>query len=142
MVKFQSEIYEYVYDEHANILEKKVKIADKTYEYAYKYEYDAYGRIETETALRNQKVRYVEKYLYSNDGLLQQVKQFNSSGECTRTDTYTYVYYGTERVRTEEGLAEHGSANQLMKKPKKNPKRHMRRSKCPAATARRCSTRA
>lgn len=88
------EIYEYVYDEHANILEKKVKIADKTYEYAYKYEYDAYGRIETETALRNQKVRYVEKYLYSNDGLLQQVKQFNSSGECTRTDTYTYAYAG------------------------------------------------
>ena len=136
------EIYEYVYDEHANILEKKVKIADKTYEYAYKYEYDAYGRIETETALRNQKVRYVEKYLYSNDGLLQQVKQFNSSGECTRTDTYTYAYYGTERVRTEEGLAEHRERmNQLIEEAQKNPKRHMRRSS-PEATARRCSTRA
>lgn len=118
------EIYEYVYDEHANILEKKVKIADKTYEYAYKYEYDAYGRIETETALRNQKVRYVEKYLYSNDGLLQQVKQFNSSGECTRTDTYTYVYYGTERVRTEEGLAEHRERmNQLIEEAQKEPEK-------------------
>ena len=118
------EIYEYVYDEHANILEKKVKIADKTYEYAYKYEYDAYGRIETETALRNQKVRYVEKYLYSDDGLLQQVKQFNSSGECTRTDTYTYVYYGTERVRTEEGLAEHRERmNQLIEEAQKEPEK-------------------
>ena len=118
------EIYEYVYDEHANILEKKVKIADKTYEYAYKYEYDAYGRIETETALRNQKVRYVEKYLYSNDGLLQQVKQFNSSGECTRTDTYTYAYYGTERVRTEEGLAEHRERmNQLIEEAQKEPEK-------------------
>lgn len=118
------EIYEYVYDEHANILEKKVKIADKTYEYAYKYEYDAYGRIETETALRNQKVRYVEKYLYSNDGLLQQVKQFNSSGECTRTDTYTYVYYGTERVRTEEGLAEHRERmNQLIEEAQKRTRK-------------------
>lgn len=118
------EIYEYVYDEHANILEKKVKIADKTYEYAYKYEYDAYGRIETETALRNQKVRYVEKYLYSNDGLLQQVKQFNSSGECTRTDTYTYAYYGTERVRTEEGLAEHRERmNQLIEEVQKEPEK-------------------
>lgn len=118
------EIYEYVYDEHANILEKKVKIADKTYEYAYKYEYDAYGRIETETALRNQKDRYVEKYLYSNDGLLQQVKQFNSSGECTRTDTYTYVYYGTERVRTEEGLAEHRERmNQLIEEAQKEPEK-------------------
>lgn len=118
------EIYEYVYDEHANILEKKVKIADKTYEYAYKYEYDAYGRIETETALRNQKVRYVEKYLYSDDGLLQQVKQFNSSGECTRTDTYTYAYYGTERVRTEEGLAEHRERmNQLIEEAQKEPEK-------------------
>ena len=118
------EIYEYVYDEHANILEKKVKIADKTYEYAYKYEYDAYGRIETETALRNQKVRYVEKYLYSNDGLLQQVKQINSSGECTRTDTYTYAYYGTERVRTEEGLAEHRERmNQLIEEAQKEPEK-------------------
>ena len=118
------EIYEYVYDEHANILEKKVKIADKTYEYAYKYEYDAYGRIETETALRNQKVRYVEKYLYSNDGLLQQVKQFNSSGECTQTDTYTYAYYGTERVRTEEGLAEHRERmNQLIEEAQKEPEK-------------------
>ena len=118
------EIYEYVYDEHANILEKKVKIADKTYEYAYKYEYDAYGRIETETALRNQKVRYVEKYLYSNDGLLQQVKQFNSSGECTRTDTYTYAYYSTERVRTEEGLAEHRERmNQLIEEAQKEPEK-------------------
>ena len=118
------EIYEYVYDEHANILEKKVKIADKTYEYAYKYEYDAYGRIETETALRNQKVRYVEKYLYSNDGLLQQVKQFNSSGECTRTDTYTYAYYGTERVHTEEGLAEHRERmNQLIEEAQKEPEK-------------------
>lgn len=118
------EIYEYVYDEHANILEKKVKIADKTYEYAYKYEYDAYGRIETETALRNQKVRYVEKYLYSNDGFLQQVKQFNSSGECTRTDTYTYAYYGTERVRTEEGLAEHRERmNQLIEEAQKEPEK-------------------
>lgn len=118
------EIYEYVYDEHANILEKKVKITDKTYEYAYKYEYDAYGRIETETALRNQKVRYVEKYLYSNDGLLQQVKQFNSSGECTRTDTYTYAYYGTERVRTEEGLAEHRERmNQLIEEAQKEPEK-------------------
>lgn len=118
------EIYEYVYDEHANILEKKVKIADKTYEYAYKYEYDAYGRIETETALRNQKVRYVEKYLYSNDGLLQQVKQFNSSGECTRIDTYTYAYYGTERVRTEEGLAEHRERmNQLIEEAQKEPEK-------------------
>lgn len=118
------EIYEYVYDEHANILEKKVKIADKTYEYAYKYEYDAYGRIETETALRNQKVRYVEKYLYSDDGLLQQVKQFNSSGECTRIDTYTYAYYGTERVRTEEGLAEHRERmNQLIEEAQKEPEK-------------------
>lgn len=118
------EIYEYVYDEHANILEKKVKIADKTYEYAYKYEYDTYGRIETETALRNQKVRYVEKYLYSDDGLLQQVKQFNSSGECTRTDTYTYAYYGTERVRTEEGLAEHRERmNQLIEEAQKEPEK-------------------
>lgn len=118
------EIYEYVYDEHANILEKKVKIADKTYEYAYKYEYDAYGRIETETALRNQKVRYVEKYLYSDDGLLQQVKQFNSSGECTQTDTYTYAYYGTERVRTEEGLAEHRERmNQLIEEAQKEPEK-------------------
>lgn len=118
------EIYEYVYDEHANILEKKVKIADKTYEYAYKYEYDAYGRIETETALRNQKVRYVEKYLYSDDGLLQQVKHFNSSGKCTQTDTYTYVYYGTERVRTEEGLAEHRERmNQLIEEAQKEPEK-------------------
>ena len=122
--EISAEIYEYVYDEHANILEKKVKIADKTYEYAYKYEYDAYGRIETETALRNQKVRYVEKYLYSNDGLLQQVKQFNSSGECTRTDTYTYAYYGTERVRTEEGLAEHRERmNQLIEEAQKEPEK-------------------
>ena len=122
--EISAEIYEYVYDEHANILEKKVKIADKTYEYAYKYEYDAYGRIETETALRNQKVRYVEKYLYSNDGLLQQVKQFNSSGECTRTDTYTYAYYGTERVRTEEGLDEHRERmNQLIEEAQKEPEK-------------------
>lgn len=136
------EIYEYVYDEHANILEKKVKIADKTYEYAYKYEYDAYGRIETETALRNQKVRYVEKYLYSDDGLLQQVKQFNSSGECTQTDTYTYAYYGTERVRTEEGLAEHRERmNQLIEEAQKEPEKTYTTLK-PGSNGQRCSTRA
>jgi len=140
-----TETREYTYDEYDNML--KMKISDGMYEreYTYKYEYDVYGRIETKTELKNQEVIYKAEYFYDDNGILWKIKYdkyFNNDEKNTWIDTYTYAYYGTERVRTEEGLAEHRERmNQLIEEAQKEPERHMRRSS-QAATARRCSTRA
>ena len=121
-------LYEYEYDENGDRLtmtdnnESTLEVSRGKCEY--KYVYDEYGRIKTRTKSLRNEVIDSEEYSYGDDGLLQQVKQFNSSGECTRTDTYTYAYYGTERVRTEEGLAEHRERmNQLIEEAQKEPEK-------------------
>ena len=102
----------------------KYKAGGQKQKYEYQYVYDKYGRIKTRTLLKEKEARSKTEYLYGNDGLLQQVKHFEDSGQCTRTDTYTYAYYGTERVRTEEGLAEHRERmNQLIEEAQKEPEK-------------------
>lgn len=102
----------------------KYKAGGQKQEYEYQYVYDKYGRKKTRTLSEGKEVRGKIEYLYSDDGLLQQVKHLDSSGKCTQTDTYTYVYYGTERVRTEEGLAEHRERmNQLIEEAQKEPEK-------------------
>ena len=113
---------EYWYDENDNII--KYKFGGQKREYEYQYVYDKYGREKTRTLSDGKEVQGKVEYLYGDDGLLQQVKHFDSSGKCTQTDTYTYVYYGTERVRTEEGLAEHRERmNQLIEEAQKEPEK-------------------
>lgn len=122
-----TETREYTYDEYDNML--KMKISDGMYEreYTYKYEYDAYGRIETKTELKNQEVIYKAEYFYGDNGILWKIKYdkyFNNDEKNTWIDTYTYAYYGTERVRTEEGLAEHRERmNQLIEEAQKEPEK-------------------
>lgn len=122
-----TETREYTYDEYDNML--KMKISDGMYEreYTYKYEYDVYGRIETKTELKNQEVIYKAEYFYDDNGILWKIKYdkyFNNDEKNTWIDTYTYVYYGTERVRTEEGLAEHRERmNQLIEEAQKEPEK-------------------
>lgn len=122
-----TETREYTYDEYDNML--KMKISDGMYEreYTYKYEYDAYGRIETKTELKNQEVIYKAEYFYDDNGILWKIKYdkyFNNDEKNTWIDTYTYAYYGTERVRTEEGLAEHRERmNQLIQEAQKEPEK-------------------
>lgn len=122
-----TETREYTYDEYDNML--KMKISDGMYEreYTYKYEYDAYGRIETKTELKNQEVIYKAEYFYDDNGILWRIKYdkyFNNDEKNTWIDTYTYAYYGTERVRTEEGLAEHRERmNQLIEEAQKEPEK-------------------
>lgn len=122
-----TETREYTYDEYDNML--KMKISDGMYEreYTYEYEYDAYGRIETKTELKNQEVIYKAKYFYDDNGILWKIKYdkyFNNDEKSTWIDTYTYAYYGTERVRTEEGLAEHRERmNQLIEEAQKEPEK-------------------
>ena len=122
-----TETREYTYDEYDNML--KMKISDGMYEreYTYKYEYDAYGRIKTKTELKNQEVIYKAEYFYDDNGILWKIKYdkyFNNNEKNTWIDTYTYVYYGTERVRTEEGLAEHRERmNQLIEEAQKEPEK-------------------
>lgn len=115
---------EYWYDENDNIIKYKFGGQKREYEYQYQYVYDKYGREKTRTLSDGKEVQGKVEYLYGDDGLLQQVKHFDSSGKCTQTDTYTYVYYGTERVRTEEGLAEHRERmNQLIEEAQKEPEK-------------------
>lgn len=121
-------LYEYEYDENGDRLtmtdnnESTLEVSRGKCEY--KYVYDEYGRIKTRTKSLRNEVIDSEEYSYGDDGLLQQVKHFNSSGKCTQTDTYTYAYYGTERVRTEEGLAEHRERmNQLIEEAQKEPEK-------------------
>lgn len=122
-----TETREYTYDEYDNML--KMKISDGMYEreYTYEYEYDAYGRIETKTELKNQEVIYKAEYFYDDNGILWKIKYdkyFNNDEKNTWIDTYTYAYYGTERVRTEEGLAEHRERmNQLIEEAQKEPEK-------------------
>lgn len=122
-----TETREYTYDEYDNML--KMKISDGMYEreYTYKYEYDVYGRIETKTELKNQEVIYKAEYFYDDNGILWKIKYdkyFNNDEKNTWIDTYTYAYYGTERVRTEEGLAEHRERmNQLIEEAQKEPEK-------------------
>lgn len=122
-----TETREYTYDEYDNML--KMKISDGMYEreYTYKYEYDAYGRIETKIELKDQEVIYKAEYFYDDNGILWKIKYdkyFNNDEKNTWIDTYTYVYYGTERVRTEEGLAEHRERmNQLIEEAQKEPEK-------------------
>ena len=122
-----TETREYTYDEYDNML--KMKIYDGMYEreYTYEYEYDAYGRIETKTELKNQEVIYKAEYFYDDNGILWKIKYdkyFNNDEKNTWIDTYTYAYYGTERVRTEEGLAEHRERmNQLIEEAQKEPEK-------------------
>lgn len=122
-----TETREYTYDEYDNML--KMKISDGMYEreYTYEYEYDAYGRIETKTELKNQEVIYKAEYFYDDNGILWKIKYdkyFNNDEKKTWIDTYTYAYYGTERVRTEEGLAEHRERmNQLIEEAQKEPEK-------------------
>jgi len=83
-----------------------------------------YGRIETREKLKNNEFVGKWEYSYNSDGLLKQIEYFNDLGDCLQTDTYTYVYYGTERVRTEEGLAEHRERmNQLIEEAQKEPEK-------------------
>lgn len=122
------ELYEYEYDENGDRLtmtdNNKSTMEVSRGKREYRYVYDEYGRIKTRTEYLRNGIIDNEKYGYGDDGLLQQVKHFNSSGECTRTDTYTYVYYGTERVHTEEGLAEHRERmNQLIEEAQKEPEK-------------------
>lgn len=121
-------LYEYEYDENGDRLtmtdnnESTLEVSRGKCEY--KYVYDEYGRIKTRTKSLRNEVIDSEEYSYGDDGLLQQVKHFDSSGKCTQTDTYTYAYYGTERVRTEEGLAEHRERmNQLIEEAQKEPEK-------------------
>lgn len=122
------ELYEYEYDENGDRLtmtdNNKSTMEVSRGKREYRYVYDEYGRIKTRTEYLRNEIIDNEKYGYGDDGLLQQVKHFNSSGECTQTDTYTYVYYGTERVRTEEGLVEHRERmNQLIEEAQKEPEK-------------------
>ena len=121
-------LYEYEYDENGDRLtmtdnnESTLEVSRGKCEY--KYVYDEYGRIKTRTKSLRNEVIDSEEYSYGDDGLLQQVKHFDSSGKCTQTDTYTYAYYGTERIRTEEGLAEHRERmNQLIEEAQKEPEK-------------------
>lgn len=121
-----TETREYTYDEYDNML--KMKISDGMYEreYTYEYEYDAYGRIETKTELKNQEVIYKAEYFYDDNGILWKIKydKYFNNEKNTWIDTYTYAYYGTERVRTEEGLAEHRERmNQLIEEAQKEPEK-------------------
>ena len=117
--------YEYEYDERGDkITEKMIKEGKTEEEYEYKYAYDVYGRIETREKLKNNEFVGKWEYSYNSDGLLKQIEYFNDLGDCLQTDTYTYVYYGTERVRTEEGLAEHRERmNQLIEEAQKEPEK-------------------
>lgn len=122
------ELYEYEYDENGDRLtmtdNNKSTLEVSRGKREYRYVYDEYGRIKTRTEYLRNEIIDNEKYGYGDDGLLQQVKHFNSSGKCTQTDTYAYVYYGTERVRTEEGLAEHRERmNQLIEEAQKEPEK-------------------
>lgn len=117
--------YEYEYDERGDkITEKMIKEGKTEEEYEYKYAYDVYGRIETREKLKNNEFVGKWEYSYNSDGLLKQIEYFNDLGDCLQTDTYTYAYYGTERVRTEEGLAEHRERmNQLIEEAQKEPEK-------------------
>lgn len=122
------ELYEYEYDENGDRLtmtdNNKSTLEVSRGKREYRYVYDEYGRIKTRTEYLRNEIIDNEKYGYGDDGLLQQVKHFDSSGKCTQTDTYTYAYYGTERVRTEEGLAEHRERmNQLIEEAQKEPEK-------------------
>lgn len=122
------ELYEYEYDENGDRLtmtdNNKSTLEVSRGKREYRYVYDEYGRIKTRTEYLRNEIIDNEEYGYGDDGLLQQVKHFNISGKCTQTDTYTYVYYGTERVRTEEGLAEHRERmNQLIEEAQKEPEK-------------------
>lgn len=115
------DFHEYTYDEYENILKETIGQTD---ERTYEYIYDDYGRVKTKTQYQNYKVLNKTEYSYGENGLLQQTRCFNSSNELTQIDTYTYVYYGTERVRTEEGLAEHRERmNQLIEEAQKEPEK-------------------
>lgn len=115
------DFHEYTYDEYENILKETIGQTD---ERTYEYIYDDYGRVKTKTQYQNYKVLNKTEYSYGENGLLRQTRCFNSSNELTQTDTYTYVYYGTERVRTEEGLAEHREhMNQLIEEAQKEPEK-------------------
>lgn len=117
--------YEYEYDERGNkIMEKIIRDGKTEEEYEYKYAYDVYGRIETREKFKNNEFVGKSEYSYNSDGLLKQIEYFNYLGQSLQTDTYTYVYYGTERVRTEEGLAEHRERmNQLIEEAQKEPEK-------------------
>lgn len=116
----QNVLQEYTYNEYGNVIRRKGTVEDRGWDYTYEYAYDDYGRVNKCTLSEKE----WEEYLYGNDGLLQQIKYFKSPGECFKTDTYTYAYYGTERVRTEEGLAEHRERmNQLIEEAKKEPEK-------------------
>lgn len=116
----QNVLQEYTYNEYGNVIRRKGTVEDRGWDYTYEYAYDDYGRVNKCTLSEKE----WKEYLYGNDGLLQQIKYFKSPGECFKTDTYTYVYYGTERVRTEEGLAEHRERmNQLIEEAKKEPEK-------------------
>ena len=115
------DFHEYTYDEHENILKETIGQTD---ERTYEYIYDDYGRVKTKTQYQNYKVLNKTEYSYGENGLLRQTRCFNSSNELTQIDTYTYAYYGTERVRTEEGLAEHRERmNQLIEEAQKEPEK-------------------
>lgn len=116
----QNVLQEYTYNEYGNVIRLKGTVEDRGWDYTYEYAYDDYGRVNKCTLSEKE----WKEYLYGNDGLLQQIKYFKSPGECFKTDTYTYVYYGTERVRTEEGLAEHRERmNQLIEEAQKEPEK-------------------
>ena len=116
----QNVLQEYTYNEYGNVIRLKGTVEDRGWDYTYEYAYDDYGRVNKCTLSGKE----WKEYLYGNDGLLQQIKYFKSPGECFKTDTYTYVYYGTERVRTEEGLAEHRERmNQLIEEAQKEPEK-------------------
>ena len=117
--------YEYEYDERGNkIMEKIIRDGKIEEEYEYKYAYDVYGRIETREKFKNNEFVGKSEYSYNSDGLLKQIEYFNYLGQSLQTDTYTYVYYGTERVRTEEGLSEHRERmNQLIEEAQKEPEK-------------------
>lgn len=115
------DFHEYTYDEYENILKETIGQTD---ERTYEYIYDDYGRVKTKTQYQNYKVLNKTEYSYGENGLLRQTRCFNSSNELTQIDTYTYAYYGTERVRTEEGLAEHRERmNQLIEEAQKEPEK-------------------
>ena len=116
----QNVLQEYTYNEYGNVIRRKGTVEDRGWDYTYEYAYDDYGRVNKCTLSEKE----WKEYLYGNDGLLQQIKYFKSPGECFKTDTYTYAYYGTERVRTEEGLAEHRERmNQLIEEAQKEPEK-------------------
>ena len=115
------EFHEYTYDEHENTLKETI---GKTDERTYEYIYDDYGRVKIKTQYQNYKVLNKTEYSYGENGLLRQTRCFNSSNELTQTNTYTYAYYGTERVHTEKGLAEHRERmNQLIEEAQKEPEK-------------------